>query len=244
MARFGRLIHSIEIGNFLSTRNYLLSCNRNLSKNVLKCSQEDTIPIKPKKPESPFLLYIRSIKPKFMGKDDTVPYKEFLPVAAKEWANLNPNEKEFFKRQYKTNYEIYVQELKEYEHSLTTEQKQLLVNQKIKEKNHKTKLENKQKQETFGKPKRPLNAFMLYIASRKHEKTSDITYTQWVSLLTKHWHNMTDVEKESYFIEAKQLKTKHIEDLQNWESDMLDLGHTDIVRRKTLGTNALKKKQK
>ncbi|XP_076627517.1 mitochondrial transcription factor A isoform X2 [Colletes latitarsis] len=201
--------------------------------------------MKPKKPESAFLLYIRSIKPNFMGKDHTMSYKEFLPVAAKEWANLNPNEKEDFRKQYKTNYEIYVQELKEYEDSLTPEQKQLLINQKMKQKEQKTKLANKQKQETFGKPKQPLNAFMLYVASKKHEKTSDIIRTQWMSLLTKDWHNMTDVEKENYFIKAKQLKAKYDEDLENWEMDMLDLGHTDIVRRKTLFKHkSIEKKQK
>lgn len=48
-----------------------------------------------------------------------------MKKASKGWAELNPIEKENFRKQYIKNYEIYTKELKEYNNSLTNEQKEL-----------------------------------------------------------------------------------------------------------------------
>lgn len=48
-----------------------------------------------------------------------------MKKASKGWAELDPIEKENFRKQYVKNYEIYTKELKKYNNSLTNEQKEL-----------------------------------------------------------------------------------------------------------------------
>lgn len=111
-------------------RNYLLSFTQSFSRSALKCAKEDIFAYKPKKPETAFLLYIKSVRPKFVGEHPDIKASEIVKKASKEWAKLDPIQKEDFKKVYHQNYELYVQQLKEYENSLTEEQRQLLKERK------------------------------------------------------------------------------------------------------------------
>lgn len=52
-------------------------------------------------------------------------YSMMLKRASKEWTELDFTEKECFIDQYNTNFEVYKNELKEYNDSITDEQRQL-----------------------------------------------------------------------------------------------------------------------
>lgn len=57
---------------------------------------------------------------------------EVIRKASKEWNNMDPAVKENYKNQYSQQYEQYLKDLKEYEESLTDQQKELLTEQKKK----------------------------------------------------------------------------------------------------------------
>lgn len=57
---------------------------------------------------------------------------QIIKKASKEWAQLEPAQKEYFKNEYICKYQTYLQQLKEFEDSLTTEEKQILQ-QRMKE---------------------------------------------------------------------------------------------------------------
>ncbi|XP_031772203.1 high mobility group B protein 13 [Apis florea] len=125
MMCYRKFIYFTRSETLLCTRNCLLNFYQNASKNVLKYINETILPSKPKKPISPFLLYVKDIKFKIEQEESNIKYSEILKKASKGWAELDPIEKENFRKQYVKNYEIYTKELKKYNNSLTNEQKEL-----------------------------------------------------------------------------------------------------------------------
>lgn len=117
-------------------RSYLLNVYQNAPRNALKYLHESAFPPKPKKPQTAFLLYLNHVRSKFIQENPSIRAPEIVKKASEKWAELDPMEKEDFRKQYNQNYEVYVQELKAYNDSLTDEQKQLI--QKNKEKSKET----------------------------------------------------------------------------------------------------------
>lgn len=138
------LIYVINKWIFHCFRNCLLNFYQNISKGVLKYIKETIIPSKPKKPISPFLLYVKDISLKIKQEKPDTKYSEILKKASRGWAELNPVEKENFTKEYIKNYEIYTKQLKEYNNSITDEQKQLWEEKKKEYENSNKKINSKQ----------------------------------------------------------------------------------------------------
>lgn len=106
-------------------RNCLLTLYQNASKSALNQLKDTILPPKPKKPEAPFLLYVKHVKSRFLKETPDMRYSLILKRASKEWAELDLTEKECFMHQYSKKFEVYKNELKEYNDSITDEQRQL-----------------------------------------------------------------------------------------------------------------------
>ncbi|XP_076232098.1 mitochondrial transcription factor A isoform X2 [Calliopsis andreniformis] len=119
MAGCGKLIFSLDLGNFLHGRNYLL----NICQSISKTATQDVNFTKPKRPLSTFLLYVRSARPRIVQENPNMKPAEVIKRASEEWAKLEPIQKEDFKKQYCSNYEIYIQQLKEFESCLPEDEK-------------------------------------------------------------------------------------------------------------------------
>ncbi|XP_076756028.1 mitochondrial transcription factor A [Xylocopa sonorina] len=234
MAGYGSFMFFVHSKNLLSTRCNLLSCCRNASKLTLKSIRNTVFPLKPKRPETVFLLYLKHIRPKVIKENPNIKSTEIVRKASKEWAELDPIEKENFQRQYNRNYEVYVKELKEYNNSITDEQKQLWEEKKKEYIASNNQANNKQKSEVFGKPKKPLSAFLSYMATKKSERDPDTPFMHWLKSTTISWNALSEAEKEPYVTQAAQSMIKYRKDLDEWEMKMMRLGHSDIVRHKTL----------
>lgn len=100
-------------------------------------------PPKPKRPVSPFVLYVKQVQNHFTEEEPNIRYSEILKKASKRWAVLDPVEKEHFQKQYNENYEAYTKELQEYNNSITEEQKQLWEEKKKECKQTDTGINNK-----------------------------------------------------------------------------------------------------
>ncbi|CAK9810516.1 Transcription factor A, mitochondrial [Anthophora plagiata] len=234
MAGFGRYIFFLYSENMLYTRSCSLNFHQNISKNTLKSIKETVFPPRPKKPEACFLLYIKSVKSKFIQENPHIKYCDIIKRASKEWAELDPIEKQSYQMQYSKNYEIYMQQLKEYNDSITSEQKQLWEEKLNEYKQNNKLINNKQKSKTFGKPKKPSGAFLLYLSLKKNERDPSIPFKTWMTSITKTWNTLSDTEKEVYRKQAAQLMEQYSKDLEEWETKMIHLGHPDIVRIKTV----------
>lgn len=218
----------------MGARSYLLSFHQNASKTTLKALKESIFPPKPKKPETAFLLFLKQVRPKYLGENPHMKSAEVVKKASQDWAKLNPFEKETFQKEYVKKYELYTEELREYNNSISDEQKQQWEEKKqvhIEKSKHE---KVKRKREVFGKPKKPPSAFVYYLQFKKSERDADKPFPEWIKATTSAWNELSEAEKEPFFAQATQRMTEYKKDLDEWEMKMMNSGHPDIVRHKTL----------
>lgn len=234
MAGFGRYILSADLKSFLSRRSCLSKISQNVRQKATKELDEVELPPKPKKPQPSFLLYLKSIRPQLIEQNPDITVTEIVRKASKDWNTMDLAVKEGYKTQYNKSYEQYLQNLQNYKESLTDKQKEFLEKQKIKSKEKAVATNVKQKMDLFQKPKRPVNAFLLFVnAKRKAEPPQD-KHKEWLCDTTKLWKNMPSDQKEHYIGEATKLMVNYKEELSKWEQNMVNLGHPDVVRRTRL----------
>ncbi|KZC07841.1 PREDICTED: transcription factor A, mitochondrial-like [Dufourea novaeangliae] len=233
MAGFGRFKLYIDSGNFLRVR----SCLGKFYQNALKyTTKENELPPKPKRPVSCFIMYLNSVRSKLKEENPDLKAIHLAQKASQAWAQLNPNYKEHLRNEYIQNYETYVVKVKEYENSLTEEQKKLLKESKTRYKLANRGLDVKEKLKTFQKPKRPMTSFFIYVKSKQNERKPNITQRVWMKDVAEQWYAMSDIERAKYNTEASGLKKQYNQELLKWEKEMIELGHLDIVRVETGGT--------
>lgn len=160
--------------------------------------------------------------------------KEIIKHASEKWAVLSYNEKEKFQKQFQINYATYCKKRDEFYNSLTADQKSLLDTLKQKKKIISKKKIDEMKEEALGKPKRPLNAFHKF--ARENRGESDERSNKWNTFLQmkKKWSSLELEKKEKYIAEAKESMIQYKDALLEWEKQMINLGHINIVRRTTL----------
>ncbi|KAG5316723.1 TFAM factor, partial [Acromyrmex insinuator] len=189
---------------------------------ILKSKQnieKDSIPPKPKKPPTVFVLYYNSVRNKLQKEYPHCKITELSKIASEKWAQIDPTVKQNFQKQFHEQFSIYKQKLMDYENSLTNEQKMEIKSLK---KGHTLKQnEIKQKLMELGKPKRPLSAFMLFMQSKKNTKNPNESYKDWLNNITNEWKNLTMVNKSKYNVEASDLFKKYKIELQKWKEEMI-----------------------
>lgn len=123
--------------------HYFRNCLLNLYQNASKSAKDTILPPKPKKPESPFLLYVKHVKPRFLEETPNMKYAQILKSASSKWAELDLTNRKYFINQYYKNREVYIDKLKEYYNSITDEQKQLWEGKEKEYKRNNNEVNNK-----------------------------------------------------------------------------------------------------
>ena len=137
---FNHMFHKTIFHYF---RNCLLNLYQNSSRSALRQLKDTVLPPKPKRPEGPFFLYVKHIKLKFLEETPDISQVQLLKRASRQWAELDLAEKEYFMNQYHKNREIYMNELKEYNNSITNEQRELWEKKKKEYLQNNSSLSNK-----------------------------------------------------------------------------------------------------
>ncbi|XP_078045271.1 mitochondrial transcription factor A [Augochlora pura] len=233
MAGLGRFIPSVNPRSFLYPRNCFVKISQINSKPAEPEEPTVQLPNKPKKPLTSFLLFTSTVRSKLLKTNPEIKPYEIIKIASQEWANLDPAVKENFKHQYDESYKQYAVDIKQYNESLTDQQKLLLIELKEKSKQKSASMDMKRKKISFEKPRKPRNAFLIYLQHQRSNKNPDVLLKDWVSGVTKRWSTMTNEEKQVYINEATMLMDKYKKDIVSWERNMVSLGHPEMLRRKT-----------
>ncbi|XP_071628252.1 transcription factor A, mitochondrial isoform X1 [Temnothorax longispinosus] len=183
--------------------------------------EKDSLPLKPKKPPNVFLLYYNAVRNELQKEYPDYKSKELMKKASEKWAEIDPTKKQDFQKQYFDQSSVYKQKLKDYENSLTDEQKMEIVQELLKKGYALNKGEVKQKLTELGKPKRPLSTFMLFLQNKRITKKPQELYKDWINNVTEEWRNMTTEDKNKYNAEAKDLLEKYKIEMKKWEEDMI-----------------------
>lgn len=243
----------MSIYRILSLTGPVKLCTRTLAtvedsiRSKLKRTVEKNIlPPKPKKPLGPFLQYLMSVRDKLQKEYPTYSYQNIVKKASEQWVQADPLVKQNLQKQFAEQHLIYKQKLMDYENSITTDQKLLVKEELMKKERAWEKNLIKQKLVALGKPKRPVNAFYLFVQSKRATKDPQISQPDWMIKIGKEWKNMTMDAKNKYITEATKLYENYKIDMNKWEQNMAEAGYHDLLKpniKSKLDTNTEKYKK-
>ncbi|XP_043274525.1 transcription factor A, mitochondrial [Venturia canescens] len=237
MAGFGRIF---GLANASTNYKGILSISnvRNISGNVpfmtpgrskQNLNEQLGLPQRPKRAMTPFFKYLMTERPKFMVQHPELKYSAVLKTIAKQWATVDPKEKSILREQYEQEMLTYNKMLKEYEQTITSEQRKSLKEARDMKRSRRRRLDLKKKLVEFGKPKRPQTVFFMFLNERKHLKPEHQSRTDWARQMAQEWQEVTAEEKQKYKTRAQELMEQYKKDIKKWEEKMVREGHFDVV---------------
>nr|CAD7431511.1 unnamed protein product [Timema monikensis] len=124
------------------------------------------IPVKPKKPLTPFFRFMGQIRPMVAQQHPGARVTDHTKIIAQQWKELEPPAKQKLEEEFKKEMIHYLAVRVSYENSLTDQQKKDL--QKAKEEKVESKQQKrlKMKKKELGKPKKPLSAFLIFFQEK------------------------------------------------------------------------------
>ncbi|XP_045476712.1 transcription factor A, mitochondrial [Harmonia axyridis] len=190
------------------------------------------LPEKPKKPVGPFFRFIKDHKPILLKDNPELKITDVIKKCAEDWKNSSVAIREKYDNEYKKEIEDFNKIFLDYSMRLTEEQREYLKQLSREKTASKKKRKLKQKLKELHKPKKPANAFFLYIMDQA--RTKGHTAAEEMKSIKGSWYLLDESEKKTYYDKATQLMDKYKEDLLKWEKSMIQEGHIDVVRRKSL----------
>ena len=157
----------------------------------------------PKKPLSPYFIYLAEIRTGFKQKHPEMDQKELLTSIGKAWQMLPEGDKAKYGEKAAAKKQIYEEEVKKFE-STDVYKDQI---EKIKDKTP---------------PKKPLSAFFFFLADRRLAAKKDnpkVETKELTTMLGKEWSDISAELKSQYEEKAKEAKkdyeVKYAEFLKN-----------------------------
>lgn len=214
---------------------YQLNCGIKTSTQLF-CpnSKGSTLPQKPKRPANPYIKYVQSVRAPLLAKNPTATPPEITKIAANNWSQLDASIKSKLAEEYKKEQAVWLQENAKYLNQLTDQQKDEIRQARLKKSDDKVKREHRKRLKELGKPKRPLNSFLMFALERKPTKMTKEDITVHLKSMGERWAKMSNAEKEPYNKRAADGLTKYHSDVKEWEQKMSAENNMDVIRRKNV----------
>ncbi|EAT34084.1 AAEL013643-PA [Aedes aegypti] len=192
------------------------------------------LPEKPKRPVNAYIRFLQSVRPSLLAKNPKASPTDISKLAAAQWQVLDPASKSKLEDEYKKEQTVWLQKNAKYLSQLTDQQKQDIRQARTEKTEEKAKREYKKKVKELGRPKRPLNGFLLYCADKKPKNLSKEENKLQLKLMAQKWAALSEMDKAPYNTRAAEALVKYREDIKNWEDQMIAQDHLDVIRRKNL----------
>uniref|UniRef100_A0A1B6KJS9 HMG box domain-containing protein n=1 Tax=Graphocephala atropunctata TaxID=36148 RepID=A0A1B6KJS9_9HEMI len=194
------------------------------------------VPPKPKKPMTPFFLFMAQVRPTLTKEYPEKKITELVKIAAERWTNVDSKLKEKLTQQYKDEIINYNKTKFEYENKLSPEDKEKIKRAELHSLDIKEQRRTKKKSRELGKPKRPLTAFMKYLTSRVYDRTKYPEHKEWVRAVSQEWKTLNPQAKAKLEAESKLDFQSWNHKLNEWEEKMIKEGNIDVIRSSSLPT--------
>lgn len=153
------------------------------------------------------------------------------------WKTASEATKKKLQDEFKHEMEKYAIRISKYNNSLSVQQKEEIKEafQELKEEKQRRdeRLASAKKNKELGKPVKPVGAFFLFCKSEQHHRGSR-SITEFQVELSNKWQNLSESARQKYMQEAAKSQDAYEKALELWEKKMINLGHHDVVRQKTL----------
>lgn len=194
---------------------------------------DSTLPEKPKRPINAYLRYVQTIRSSLYAKNPTASPGDISKLAAAQWQVLDAATKSKLENDFKKDQAVWIQENAKYLSQLTDQQKEDIRQARADKTEERAKREYKKKLKELGRPKRPLNGFLLYSADKKPKNLNKDQNRAQIKQMAQDWAKMSDKEKGPYNDLAAAALVKYREDVKKWEEKMIAQDHADMVRKTT-----------
>lgn len=214
---------------------YQLNCGIKTSTQLLfPASKEVTLPEKPKRPSNPFIKYVKTVRASLMTKNPRASPPEITKLAAVQWNQLDTAAKSKLAEEYKNELSAWLQQNAKYLNQLTDQQKEDIRQARLKKTEDKVKRDHRKRLKELGKPKRPLNGYLLFCFDDRPTKLNKEENVRFLKTKAERWGKMTDAEKDPYNRRAADGLVKYHNDVKAWEEKMSAENNLDVIRRKNI----------
>lgn len=190
--------------------------------------------MKPKRPINAYIRFVQSVRSTLYAKNPKASPADISKLAGAEWQVLDPASKAKLEAEFKKDQAVWLQQNAKYLSQLTDEQKVDIRQARAEKSEEKAKREHRKKVKDLGKPKRPLNGFLLYLTEFRPKNLNKDENKEQIKLIGQKWSQLSEAEKAPYNSRAAEALVKYHEDVNQWEEKMIAQDHLDVVRRKNL----------
>lgn len=244
-----RLLNSSRlcVSSRTSIPSYQLTAGLNTSTPLWDPVGSDSkLPPRPKRPVNAFIRYVQSVRSSLHAKNPKASPADISKLAATQWQVLDAASKSKLEEEYKKEQAVWLEENAKYLSQLTDQQKEEIRQTRAEKTEEKAKREYRKKVKELGKPKRPLNGFLLFCADVKPKNLNKQENQSQIKLMGQKWAQLSEAEKAPYNSRAAEALVKYHEQMKQWEDKMIAEDHLDVIRRKhiILPTSSKKKESK
>ncbi|KAG5875745.1 hypothetical protein JTB14_002048 [Gonioctena quinquepunctata] len=231
--------------NFLNTRLLPKSCIfskmgfLNFQPSVMTIKSEARerlkqlkIPEKPKKPLTPYIQFVKEKQSIIAKENPNIKQSEVLKKCADEWKNVSDISKEKYSQKFKAESEIYNDEILRYNSNLSEEQLSALKLADAEKRKSKAKRKINKLNKENKKPKKPMGPYLLYL--KEQSEARNIPPRDVMKIMKGEWEKLPEPEKQRYKNHFLKEKAKYEAVMMEWEKKMIEEGHGELVRVKSL----------
>ncbi|NWQ62564.1 TFAM factor, partial [Neopipo cinnamomea] len=186
---------------------------------------------RPKRPLTAYFRFMKENRPAFREKNPEASSTELIKKLAGAWKELPASQKEVYEEAKKTDWQRYGEQLAKYKAQLTPGQAAALKEERRKQLARRRSLRAKRELTMLGKPKRPRNAFNIFVAEHFQE-SEGISPVAKLKKLFDAWQKLSTSQKKPYLQLAEDDKVRYENEMKSWEAKMVELGREDLVRSK------------
>ncbi|XP_023563141.1 transcription factor A, mitochondrial-like [Octodon degus] len=209
-------------------------------------------------PKKPLNSYVRFAKEKMniiKAQNPDIKVTEVMKRIAEQWKELPNAEKKAYEDAYKVELKAYQEEMKRINEALTPAQRASLAENKIQKRLKRKEVIRKKNRELnsdpctcqelsmLGKPKKARTAYNIFLSEYIQSSEGATIQDKWKSAY-ENWKNMSSSQKQVYEQLAHDDRVRYYNEIKSWEEQMIEVGRSDVVRRKTyLQSRRMKEKQ-
>ncbi|NXY87752.1 TFAM factor, partial [Alcedo cyanopectus] len=183
---------------------------------------------RPRRPLSAYIRFVKENHSAFKLKNPEKKSRELVKKMAGAWRELPASQKQVYEDAAKTDMQRYREQMAAYKAQLTPAQAAALEDfrrtrlAKIRSSRMKRELT------VLGKPKRPRNAFNIFV-SENFQESEGASPVAKMKLLHDAWKKMSSSQRQPYLQLAEDDKVRYENEMKSWEAKMVELGRQDLV---------------
>lgn len=195
-------------------------------------ASETALPEKPKRPVNAYIRFVQIVRSSLQKENPKASPAQISKLAAVKWQVLDSASKSKLEDEFKKDQAVWLQKNAKYFGQLTDQQKQDIRQARVDKSEDKAKREHRKRVKELGRPKRPLNGFLIFCGEQKPKSVTKEDNKSQIKSMADKWGKLSEQDKEPYNRKAADLLVKYREDIKKWEDKMIAEDNLDVVRRK------------